>query len=420
MVNGVSGRQSGPMVVLDDLIAAFDVHDPAFVADPYPTLSALREATPIFWDERSSQWMLTRFDDVAATLRDRRLGRDYTHRFTHAELGREGPDPRWVSFQEHERWSLLCLEPPDHTRLRRLISKVFTPSSVRALADSIAAVSDRLLDHCLELGEFDLLADYAQPYSVEVICSMLGVPTADTQLLLDWSHAIVKMYELHATEDEQRAADVAAGEYIDYTRSLIAERRRRPDDLLISQLVAVEDEGDTLTEAEIVSTTMVLVEAGHEATVNTLGNGVRALMHHRDQWDRLVAGEVDPADAVEELLRFDAPLQMFERWVLDDDVEIAGQSLRPGDEVAMLFGSAQRDPRRFDDPDTFDVGRADPGHIGFGGGTHFCVGAPLARQELARSVAGLVERLPDVRLVEEPIHHPTFVIRGLESLRLAV
>jgi cytochrome P450 len=165
---------------------------------------------------------------------------------------------------------------------------------------------------------------------------------------------------------------------------------------------------------------MVLLEAGHEATVNTLGNGVRALMHHRDQWDRLVDGEVDPRTAVEELLRWDSPLQLFERWVLEDGVEIAGQPIAVGDEIAMLFGSAQRDPRRFDDPDRFDVGRGDTAHIGFGGGIHFCVGAPLARQELAVSLRGLCGRFPDLRLVCEPAYHPTFVIRGLQELRLSI
>ena len=407
------------MADLDRLIARFDPSDPAFIADPYPVLGALRESTPIFWNERTGQWMLTRFDEVASTLRDRRLGRAYTHRYTNQELGKPEPDPRWASFHEHEEWSLLSLEPPDHTRLRRLVSKVFTPRAVAALEPQIAAFSDELIEQCAEKGQFELLSDYAQPYSVAVICSMLGVPNADAQLLLGWSHAIVKMYELESDDATKSAANRAAGEYIAYTKELIAEKRRRPDDLLVSRLVAVEDEGDTLTEAEIVSTTMVLLEAGHEATVNTLGNGFRALLHHPDQWHRLVSGEVEAAVAVEELLRWDSPLQMFERWVLDDDVEIAGQAIEVGEEVAMLFGSAQRDPRRFDEPDVFDVGRGDSSHIGFGGGIHFCVGAPLARAELAQSVRGLVARFPTLGLVDEPTYHPTFVIRGLQRLDLA-
>ena len=297
---------------------------------------------------------------------------------------------------------------------------MFTPRAVASLRPAIEGLADELLDDCVERGRFDLLADYAQPYSVAVICSMLGVPRSDTRALLDWSHAIVKMYELSTPDEVCRAADRAAAEYIDYTKALIAEKRRNPDGLLVSELAAVEDEGDVLTEDEIVSTTMVLLEAGHEATVNTLGNGVRALLRHPDQWRRLVVGDVDARTAVEEMLRWDAPLQLFERWILEDDVVIADQPMARGEEVAMLFGSAQRDPRRFPDPDRFDVGRGDQAHIGFGGGLHFCVGAPLARQEIAVSLAGLVARCPDLALVDEPRYQPNFVIRGLESLMVAV
>lgn len=415
-------RPSSPNVfavpTTDDRIPRFDVSDPAFIADPYPALDELREATPIFWNESTDQWMITRFDDIASCLRDRRMGRVYTHRYTDADLGRPAPDPRWTSFHEHEQWSLLALEPPDHTRLRRLVQKVFTPRSIAGLADDIETVADRLLDVCADLTTFDLLADYAQPFSVEVICSMLGVPTADADALLDWSHAIVKMYELEADDETRRAADRAAGDFIAYTRDLIAFKRTHPDGLLVSALAQVEDDGDTLTEAEIVSTTMVLLEAGHEATVNTLGNGFRALMHHRDQWRRLTGGEVEAKVAVEELLRWDSPLQLFERWVLDDGVEIAGHRIEVGQEIAMLFGSAQRDPRRFAEPGRFDIGRNDPAHIGFGGGIHFCIGAPLARVELATSVAHIVERFPSLTLAAEPRYHPTFVIRGLEDLQL--
>jgi cytochrome P450 len=247
---------------------------------------------------------------------------------------------------------------------------------------------------------------------------MLGVPRRDTQLLLDWSHAIVKMYELSTTDDVRAAANTAAAEYIAYTKELIAEKRRTPDDLLVSALVAVEDEGDTLTEDEIVSTTMVLLEAGHEATVNTLGNGMRALMLHPAEWQRVVRGEVEPRATVEEMLRWDSPLQLFERWVLEPGFEVAGEPLAVGEEVAMLFGAAERDPRRFDQPDRFDAGRGDTAHIGFGGGIHFCVGAPLARQEIEVSLAGLAARFPGLTMVAEPAYQPNFVIRGLEGLTL--
>ncbi len=403
----------------DTRFSRLDVSDPDFIADPYPVFSEVREATPIFWNATTDQWMVTRFDDVSTALRDRRMGRSYTHRFDHAQFGQPEPDPRWASFHEHERWSLLALEPPDHTRLRRLVQKVFTPRSISALAPGIKEDAARRIEACAELETFDLLSDYAQPFSVGVICSMLGVPATDARTLLDWSHAIVKMYELDADDATKWAAERAAAEFIEYTHELIDHKRNHPDGLLVSSLAQVEDGGETLTGAEIASTTMVLLEAGHEATVNTLGNGFRALMHHPDEWHRLTTGSVDAGDSVEELLRWDPPLQMFERWVLDEGVEIGGQEIDVGQEVALLFGSAQRDPRRFDDPDRFDIGRNDTAHIGFGGGIHFCIGAPLARLELATSVACLVERCPRLRLAEEPEYHPTFVIRGLKELRLA-
>ena len=405
---------------LRELIDGLDFYDPAFIADPYPRLGRLREAAPVFRNEQTGHWMLTRFADVHETLRDRRLGRVYHHRYTAAELGQPEPDPRWAAFHQHERWSLLSLEPPDHTRIRRLVSKVFTPRSVAALEPAVAALSRELLDRCRERRTFDLLADYAQPFSVAVICSVLGLPRGDAPRLLDWSHAIVKMYELRASDEMKARADQAAGEFVDYTKALIEAKRRVPDGSLISNLVGVTDGGDRLTDDEIVSTAVVLLEAGHEATVNTLGNGMRALLDHRDQWQRLIDGEVDPAVAVEELLRYDSPLQMFDRWVLEPGVEIAGRAMAVGDRVAMLFGSAQRDPRRFDAPDRFDVGRGDPAHIGFGGGIHFCVGAPLARMELAVALSDLVRRFPGVEIGAEPVRHPAFVIRGLTELRLVV
>ncbi len=401
-----------------EAVARFDVDDPAFLADPYPVLNELREATPIFRNERTNQWVLTRFEDVAETLRDRRLGRALPPVRVADDAGGAPPAGRWASFEQHERWSLLSLEPPDHTRIRRLLSKVFTPRAITALRPAIEALANELLDECKERETFDLLANYAQPFSVAVICSLLGVPRADTQLLLDWSHAIVKMYELSTTDAVRVAAEKAAGEYIAHTRALIAEKRSRPDGLLVSELARVEEGGERLTEDEIVSTTMVLVEAGHEATVNTLGNGMWAMLRHPAEWQRVVRGEVPARVAIEEMLRWDAPLQLFERWVLEDGVEIANQPIPKGEEVAMLFGAAQRDPRRFAEPDRFDVGRNDPAHIGFGGGIHFCIGAPLARQELDVSLAGIARRFPDVSIVEKPTFHKTFVIRGLTGLHL--
>ena len=351
---------------------------------------------------------------MRACLRDRRLGRNFRHvggeeEFAAAEL----LDPRRQAFWDTERWSLLWLEPPEHTRIRKLVAAAFTPRSVEALRAPSAELAHELLPR----GRFDLLSDYAQLYSIAVICRLLGVPTDRARDLLDWSHAMVKMYELDTTDPQAEAATQAAAEFRDYVLSLAEQRRREPRDDLITRLVEARVEGRRLTDAELVSTIIVLLNAGHEATVNTLGNGVRALLTHPEQWERLLAGKVEPAAAVEELIRWDPPLQLFERWVLEDGVELAGQSVPRGAKVALLFGSANRDSRVFAEPDAFDVGRANAAeHIGFGGGIHVCIGAPLARIELEVALGALVERAPGLTLPGEPRRNRAFVIWGLEAL----
>ena len=407
------------MTAVDDAVAGFDLTDPALLQNPYPALAALREAAPVIWYEPSKQWLVTRWADVHGALRDRRLGRIFEHRYTFEEFGRPAPDPRWAAFREHERWNLLSLEPPDHTRIRSLISRAFTPRSIADMRPFMERTASGLLDALRDLASFDLLADYAQPYSVAVICELLGVPRSETNRLLGWSHAIVKMYELTMTDDQRQAASTAAAEFMDFIRAHIITTRSRPGDGLMSRLVSVEEEGKKLTDDEIVCTVIVLLNAGHEATVNTIGNGTNAMLHQRGQWQRLVTGEVSSATAVEELLRFDGALQLFERWVLDDGYEIAGQAIPVGSEIAMLFGSANRDPRKFARPDRLDIGRGDPTHIGFGGGIHFCIGAPLARLELDVSLAGLVHAFPKLERVHPARFHDAFVIRGLTELRVS-
>lgn len=418
----------GPLPLsLDDTLPraedfGFDPSDPAFAADPYRVLSLLRAAGPLVTYAPRGLYLLPRYADVHAALRDRRLGRAFDHRYTPAEFGQPEPDHRWPRWEESERWSLLNLEPPDHTRLRRLVTAVFTARSVSRLEPQIAALAaahlDRVLQNSGSDGTFDLIADYAQPYSVAVICTLLGVPVVDGPRLLDWSHAIVKMYELHRTADQERAAEAAADEFLTYVSALLAERRARPADDLITALAQVADSGDRLTDDEILGTVIVLLNAGHEATVNTLGNGVRALMTHRDQWHRLTDGLVPASTAVEEMIRWDAPLQLFERWVLEDGVEIGGRRFAVGERIGMLFGSANRDPSRFPEPDAFLVDRGDATHIGFGGGLHFCIGAPLARLEIACSIDQLTRRCPGLQMVENPVYHASFVIHGLQALRL--
>jgi len=398
----------------------FDPQAIDFINDPYPVFTAMRSAGPLHYFAPRDLWLLNEFADVHAALRDRRLGRIYEHRYTPEEFGQPGHGDEYPQWVESERWSLLNLEPPDHTRLRRLVTKVFTARSVAALRPVIEETSGRILAECLARGQFDLIADYAQPFSVAVICTLLGVPVADGHLLLKWSHDIVKMYEFSTSDAERDEAETSSAEFIDYVRRLISARRAQPENDLVSELVGVADEGDRLTEAEIVSTVIVLLNAGHEATVNTLGNGMRGLMKHRDQWDRVVSGEVTPTTAVEEMIRWDAPLQLFERWVLDEGVVLAGREFAVGEKIGMMFGAANRDPARFPDPDRFDIGRGDAGHIGFGGGTHFCIGAPLARLELEVSLSQLIVGAPQIDLAVEPDYQPYFVIRGLSGLPVTV
>jgi cytochrome P450 len=395
----------------------FDPTASDFLADPYPALAELRETAPVFWHEELRRWFVSRHADVRACLRDRRLGRNFRHVGSDEEFGAEPLDPRRQAFWDSERWSLLWLEPPDHTRIRKLVAAAFTPRSVEAMRAPAAELAQAQLEPFLDSGRMELLYDFAQPFSIAVICRWLGVPLDRHRDLLDWSHAMVKMYEFDTTEEQAVAANRAAAEFQQYVLQLIAERRRSPRDDLVSGLVQARVDGGRLSDAEVVSTVIVLLNAGHEATVNTLGNGIRALMHHQEQWQRLVDGTVPAAAALEELIRFDPPLQLFERWVLEDGVEVAGASIPRGAKIAMLFGAANRDPRVFPEPDGFDVARPNAAeHIGFGGGIHVCIGAPLARVELEAALRALVERCPELELEEEPRRNPAFVIWGLERV----
>jgi cytochrome P450 len=406
------------MFVKDEL--AFDPSDPAFLEDPYPVLNRLRESVRVFYDEGLGRWFVTRHEDVRGCLRDKRLGRNFRHVMTAEEIGVPELDPRWSAFWATERWSLLWLEPPDHTRIRKLVAAAFTPRSVEALREPARELAGELLEPLAEAGRMELLYDYAQPYSIAVICRMLGVPLDRHRDLLDWSHRMVKMYEFDVPEENAVAANRAAAEFQEYVRGLIAERRAQPRDDMVSALVAARADGERLTDDEIISTVIVLLNAGHEASVNTLGNGVLAFTRHPEQWQRVVDGEIPPAVAGEEMIRYDPPLQLFERWVLADDFAIGDQPIPRGDKIAMLFGSANRDPRMFERPDEFDVGRGNAlQHIGFGGGIHVCIGAPLARIELEASVDALCRYWPDLRLGSEPRRTGAFVIWGLQGLELA-
>ncbi len=400
-----------------------DFHDPDFLQDPYPTLNDVREETPIFRQAKDKDgqetWFLTRHDDIHRTLRDRRLGRSFEHVLSHDEVGVSPPPKEWKPFTDLERWSILQLEPPEHTRIRTLLSREFTPKRVAGLQPRMVEIVDGLLDDA-DPASFELLADLAQPFSLLVMCELLGAPFDDRNLLLDWSHRIVKMYELTTTDDQIQSAVDASAEFTAWTADLIAQRRARPTDDLISGLCTVETDDGRLSDDEIISTVVLLLNAGHEATVNTLGNGLTALLKHPDQMARLASGEVSLKDAPEELFRYDSPLQLFERWVLADEYEVAGQRIPKGEKIAMLFGSANRDPRKWDDPDTFDIGRGDPTHITFGWGLHHCIGAPLARLEVSTVIDRFTNRFPNAHLKADPVRHPAFVIHGYERVDIAL
>jgi cytochrome P450 len=375
---------------------------------------------PVFYDEARERWFVTRHDDVRRCLRDRRLGRNFRHVMSADEIGVAPLDPRWQSFWDVERWSLLWLEPPDHTRIRKLVAAAFTPRSVEALRGPAHDLAGELLEPLAEAGEMELLYDFAQPYSIAVICRMLGVPLDRHRDLLEWSHRMVKMYELDVPLEAAEAANRAAGEFRAYVRELIRDRRTRSHDDMVGALVEARVDGAQLSDEEIVSTVIVLLNAGHEATVNTLGNGMLAFARRPEQWERVIGGEITAQNASEEMIRFDPPLQLFERWVLTDDFAIGGVPIERGSKIAMLFGAANRDPRAFDRPDEFDVGRPDAAqHIGFGGGIHVCIGAPLARIELQAGINGMRRFWPRFQLVEEPRRTGAFVIWGLQGLRLA-
>ncbi|MGH3863362.1 cytochrome P450 [Actinokineospora sp.] len=388
----------------------FDPSDPAFVADPYPAFAELRAQSPVRWHDGLGMAVALSHAACSTVLRERSLGRLWTD---------AAPAEAFTAFNLVHRNSLLENEPPTHTRLRRLISTAFARGHTERLRPWVEDLADRMVAdlaaHIEADGSADLLTHVAAPLPIEVIGELLGVPTADRALLGPWSNAIVKMYEYGLSEEQTRAAETAAQEFVDYLRVLADERTRHPGDDLVSDLVSVRDGGDRLSQDELVATAILLLMAGHEATVNVIGNGVFALLTHRDQWDRVVADPSLVPPAVDEMIRFDAPLQLFERTATER-VEVAGYVVEPGQKIAALLGAAARDPAVFPSPDRFDVGRSPNPHLGFGAGIHYCVGAPLAKVEIAAALGALRRRLPDLELAGPVVRRPEFVIRGLQSL----
>lgn len=320
---------------------------------------------------------------------------------------------------------MLFRDPPTHTRLRGLVHKAFTPRMIETLREHIEAITEDLLDRVQDAGSMDVIADLATPLPVKVIAEMLGVPLDDQETFRRWSRDLAGTLEflpVGGHDDLYDRATQAAIEFDAYFRKLAAERRQSPQDDLLTALVQAEDGGETLTEDELVATCSLLLIAGHETTVNLIGNGTLALMRHRDQWDKLTAElPHNPGlirSTVEELLRYDSPVQMTSRWIVED-FDFEGHKFRKGQQVAMLFGAANRDPQRFDHPNDLDVTREDNKHLAFGNGIHFCLGAPLARVEGQIGTAALARRMPDLHLTdEEPEHRDTYVLRGLKALHV--
>ena len=394
---------------------SLDIRDPDFYNNPYPYYQQLRNSCPMFFWEEHELWTFSRHEEVTALFRDRRLGRKIDPESIPACRRPKPESSDTKPFFDIDRLSMLAQEPPTHTRLRGLVQKAFMAREVEQLRPRIEQLSHDLVDRMIDAGQCDLLKVFATPLPVTVIAEMLGVPTEMTDNLLAWSHAMVKMYEMERTEQMELAAVAASREFVAYLRQLVADRRKNPSDDLISRLVEVEEAGEKLTEDELIANCILLLNAGHEATVNLIGNGMCALLKHPDQIGRWRADSSLTETAVEELLRYDTPLHQFNRWVLEP-FEFRGQQFEVGQEIALLLGSANRDGDVFDSPSELDLGREKNPHVSLGGGIHYCLGAPLARLELSIAFSVLIERLPQMELVEEPKYCNSFHFHGLESL----
>ena len=389
-------------------VVDLDFADPGFLRDPYPGLARLRAHAPVSRHAATGRWLAASHAAIEIVLRDRRLGRIWRDR---------EPAEVYEPFNLLHRHQMMENEPPVHTRLRSLVARAFTRGHVERLRPAIAAEAAALLRAAGP--DFDLLAAVAGPLAVTVIAELLGVPAADRHRLRPWSAAIVRMYEVSRTPATEAAALTASREFADYLRDLAERRRAEPRDDLISHLVTVRDGTDRLSADELVASAILLLNAGHEASVNALGGGVVALLRHPAQLARLRADRRLIAAAGEEMLRYDPPLHMFVRTATAD-VEVAGVTVPAGDEVAALLGAANRDPAVFTDPDTFDVGRDPNPHVGFGAGLHFCLGAPLARLELQTALGALLDHAPRLALAAEPVRRPTFVLRAWNAVPLTI
>jgi cytochrome P450 len=389
---------------------SFNPMDPEFLADPYPTYHRLRADDPVHHSPLGF-WVLTRYEDVAAVLRDPRFIKEPLAALVAARFGAEVP--RGVGL------SMLDRDPPDHTRLRSLVSKAFTPRVVEGLRLRIQKIVDGLIARAEAAGSMDLIEEFAYPIPVNVICEMLGVPVEDHERFKGWSLDIARGLDsiwLPPDSEVPRRSAAARHAISDYFRELIGQRRATPRGDLLSALIAAEEAGDKLNEEELLATCILILIAGHETTVNLIGNGVLALLRHPAELSRLRATPGLITTAVEELLRYDGPVQRTAR-VASDDATIGGHTIRKGEMVMPFIGAADRDPAQFPQPDRLDLSRADNRHIAFGWGIHFCLGAPLARVEGQIAIETLVRRLPRLELVNETIEYrQSLTLRGLKEL----
>ena len=388
-----------------------DFTDKDFLIDPYPALAEARGVGKPFWHEPTEMFLAARHADANAVLRNKSLGRIFTPKT---------PETDWHDFNYLHSDSILDSEPPKHTRLKSLVSKAFNPRTINDLTPEIERLTTMLLNDCADKreqnGTFDVLADFAEPLPVKVIAHMLGFPDADEHLLRPWSQSIVKMYEVNPSEADKAEARTAATEFAEYVHGLMKRRQSHPGTDLISTLAAAEKDGERLSVEELIATCVLLLNAGHEASVNGFGNGIVAALRRPSVMQPLRG---DPRTVsrttLEEFLRFDSPLQLFERTATSD-TEINGVAIRQGQKIAALLGAANRDPDVFENADSMDLTREPNQHIAFGAGIHFCIGAPLARLEMNISLPALIERFPALELAGEPTRRPTFVLRGYDAI----
>jgi cytochrome P450 len=387
---------------------------PGVLADPYPHYRELRAEAPVHWSPIGF-WVFTRYAEGATIVQDRRFAMFEPREFgENAGYQYEGAAPEKV--QASLARMMLFKNAPDHTRLRSLVTKAFTARAIEGLRNRIAAIVADLLDRVRKAGHMDVIADIAYPLPAIVIAEMLGVPPEDRDQFRLWSRALASTIDPMILPDEMERAAVAVDRFAEYFTALIARRRKEPREDVLSAMIAAEDQGDRLSEAELISNAMLILNAGHETTTNLVGNGMLALLRHPEQLARL---REDPSllpGAVEELLRYDSPTQLTARRARVD-CEVGGVEVNAGQQVMVILGSANRDPARFPEPDRLDIARGDTEHLSFGGGPHYCLGANLARLEGQIAIGALIATFPGLRLAPEaPEWRETLTLRGMKTL----